>query len=129
MENNQLLSSKYRWFLILASFLVMMIISIYQYSWFLFAYAIQKHLGWDLATVGLTFTIFAYAATFIQPFSGFIADSYGPRKVAIAASFLVGIGFILTSFASSPKIFHLFYGLGGLGVGVLYGISIACAIK
>jgi OFA family oxalate/formate antiporter-like MFS transporter len=107
----------------------MMIISVYQYSWFLFSYAIQSQLHWDLATIGLTFTVFTYAATFIQPFSGYVADSYGPRRVAIGASLLVGIGFILASFTSSPALFHLFYGLGGLGVGVLYGISTACAVK
>jgi OFA family oxalate/formate antiporter-like MFS transporter len=129
METNQLPVSNYRWLLISASFVIMMIISIYQYSWFLFAYAIQRHLNWSLAAIGLTFTIFAYSATFIQPFSGFIADSYGPKKVAVAASFLVGIGFILASFASSPRVFYLFYGMGGLGVGVLYGISTACAVK
>jgi len=121
--------SRYRWVLILAAFVVMMVISIYQYSWFLFAYAIQRQLGWNLATIGLTFTVFAYAATFIQPLSGFIADSYGPRKVALVASFLVGIGFVMASRASSPQVLYLFYGLGGLGVGVLYGISTGCAIK
>jgi OFA family oxalate/formate antiporter-like MFS transporter len=122
-------ASKSRWLILFSSFIVMMIISIYQYSWFLFAYAIQKQLGWDLATIGLTFTIFAYAATFIQPFSGFIADSYGPRKVAVAASTLVGAGFVLVSQASSALTLYLFYGLGGLGVGILYGISTACAVK
>lgn len=122
-------ASKYRWVLLFAAFVIMAIISIYQYSWFLFGYAIQLHLGWDLAAIGLTFTIFAYAATFIQPFSGFIADSYGPKRVGIAASFLVGMGFILASFAHSPQTLYLFYGLGGLGVGVLYGISTACAVK
>ncbi len=121
--------SRYRWVLIVAAFVVMMVISIYQYSWFLFAYAIQRQLGWNLATIGLTFTVFAYAATFIQPLSGFIADSYGPRKVAFVASFLVGIGFVMASRASSPQVLYLFYGLGGLGVGVLYGISTGCAIK
>ena len=130
MDTHQVPVSKYRWLLICASFSIMMIISIYQYSWFLFAYAIERQLHWDLASIGLTFTIFAYAATFIQPFSGYISDSYGPRKVAIVASFLVGTGFILASFASSPQVFYLFYGLGGLGVGVLYGISsTACAVK
>lgn len=129
MVGPALTDSRYRWVLIFAAFVVMMIISIYQYSWFLFAYAIQRQLGWDLATIGLTFTIYAYAATFIQPLSGFIADSYGPRKVALVASFLVGIGFIMASRASSPQVLYLFYGLGGLGVGVLYGISTACAIK
>ena len=129
MDTRQMTSSKYRWLIIFASFVIMMIISIYQYSWFLFAYAIQTQLNWDLSTIGLAFTIFAYAATFIQPFSGFIADSYGPRNVAIAASFLVGIGLILVSFAFTPPVFYLFYGLGGLGVGVLIGISTACAVK
>lgn len=129
MDTHQISISNYRWLLICASFIIMMIISIYQYSWFLFAYAIESRLHWDLASIGLTFTIYAYAATFIQPFSGYISDSYGPRKIAIIASFLVGIGFIFASFSSAHLVFYLFYGLGGLGVGVLYGISIACAIK
>jgi OFA family oxalate/formate antiporter-like MFS transporter len=107
----------------------MMIISIYQYSWFLFAHAFHNQLNWNLATIGLTFTIFTYAATFIQPFSGFLSDSYGPRKVAIIAALLVGTSFILISFVNSPSGLYLFYGIGGLGVGVLYGISIACAVK
>jgi OFA family oxalate/formate antiporter-like MFS transporter len=49
--------------------------------------------------------------------------------MALAASFLVGIGFILCSFVSSPQALYLYYGLGGLGVGVLYGIATACAVK
>jgi OFA family oxalate/formate antiporter-like MFS transporter len=114
---------------LLASFVIMAVISIYQYSWFLFAYAIESEWNWDLGVIGLAFTIFTYAATFVQPFSGALADSYGPRVVATVASFLVGAGFILTSFAVSPKSLYLCYGLGGLGVGVLYGISTACAVK
>ncbi len=129
MNTSQSSAMKYRWVLIFAAFVIMMIISIYQYSWFLFAYAIQEQLRWNLATISLTFTIFAYAVTFIQPFSGFIADTYGPRKIAVGASFLIGIGLILASYASSPHILYISYGLGGLGVGVLYGISTACAIK
>ncbi len=129
MGNSRVPASGYRWLVVFAALIIMMIISIYQYSWFLFAYAIQEQLGWNLATIGLTFTIFAYAATFVQPVSGFIADSHGPRTVAVTASFLVGIGFVLASYAASPPALYLFYGLGGLGVGILYGISTACAIK
>lgn len=118
-----------RWMLLISSFIVMMIISIYQYSWFLFAYALEMKLGWDLAMVGLAFTVFTYAATFVQPFSGLIADSYGPKKVAVVAAGFVAAGFILCSLATSPERLYLFYGMGGLGVGVLYGISAACAVK
>ena len=129
MEPHDLTADRYRWGLIIAAFIIMMIISIYQYSWFLFAFTLKNQFGWTLSTIGLTFTVFTYTATFIQPFSGYIADSYGPRKVAIAASLLVGIGLLLASTAKSPGLLYLFYGLGGVGVGVLYGISTACAIK
>lgn len=122
-------ASHYRWLIIVASFVVMMVISIYQYSWSLFAYEIQNKQYWSLTQTGLTFTIFAYAATFVQPFSGYIADSYGPKIVSMVASFLTGIGFVLAAFASSPYQLYLYYGLGGLGVGVLYGVSTACAVK
>ncbi|MGD8883285.1 MAG: OFA family MFS transporter [Desulfobacterales bacterium] len=129
MNGRQALATKFRWVIIIASFIIMMVISIYQYSWFLFAYTIEQKFAWNPAAIGLTFTVFAYAATFVQPFSGFIADSYGPRKMALAASFLVGIGFILCAFVSSPHALYLYYGLGGLGVGILYGIATACAVK
>ena len=129
MDSTSIVRNKYRWAILFAAFIIMMIISIYQYSWFLFAFAIQKQFNWALSTIGLTFTVFTYTATFIQPFSGLIADSYGPRKIAVAASFLVGFGFILASYATTPKSLYLFYGLGGSGVGILYGISTASAIK
>jgi len=47
--------SKYRWFVIFSSFIIMMIIIIYQYSWFLFAFAIEKQFNWNAATIGMTF--------------------------------------------------------------------------
>ena len=120
---------KFRWFVVSIGLFVMMVISIYQYSWSLFAYSLAQEFKWDLATIGLTFTVFAYTATFIQPFSGYIADSFGPRKVSVFASVLVGLGFLLSSLASSPGQLYFFYGLGGVGVGVLYGLSTASAIK
>lgn len=120
---------KYRWILIFIALSVKMIISIYQYSWFLFAYSINHELGWDLATVGLTFTIFVMATTFIQPFSGLIADTHGPRSVAVLGSLTTAAGLILSSFATEPWELYLFYGLGGLGSGSLNGISTATAIK
>jgi OFA family oxalate/formate antiporter-like MFS transporter len=129
MEQNRSTAGGYRWGLLGAAFAIMMVISIYQYSWFLFAYSLQKQFNWTLPAIGLTFTVFTYAATFIQPFSGYIADSYGPRKVALAASFLVGAGLLLASTAESTTLLYVYYGLGGIGVGILYGISAACAIK
>lgn len=129
MEDPQKQYYRFRRLMLINAIWVMMVISIYQYSWFLFAFVLSEELKWNLATIGLTFTVFAYTATFIQPFSGYIADSFGPRKVSILAAILVGLGFILSSFAASPMELYFYYGLGSVGVGILYGLSAASAIK
>ncbi|MCS7108614.1 MAG: OFA family MFS transporter [Sulfolobales archaeon] len=118
-----------KWIILMCSTTVMMVISIYQYSWSLYAYAISDELRWSITTISLAFTIFVYASTFIQPFSGFLADKYGSRKLALISSTLVGLGFLLSSYVSSPTELYLTYGLGSIGVGTLYGIATATAVK
>jgi OFA family oxalate/formate antiporter-like MFS transporter len=121
-------SGRFRWIYIAMGVWVMMVVSIYQYSWSLFAYSITKELGWDLATVSFTFTIFN-VATFLQPFTGIIADLRGPRGIALLGALLVGLGMVLSSWVAAPWQLHLFYGIGGVGVGVFYGIAVATVIK
>jgi len=121
--------SRIRWVRLSAAVGAMMLTSIYQYSWFLFSFELQKSRGWSLAALGLIYTIFHYTSTLVMPFSGLVADTYGPRLVALGASLLVGGGFILCALFPHPGAFQLFYGLGGIGCGVLYGVSIATAIK
>jgi len=118
-----------RWVRLSAAVGAMMLTSIYQYSWFLFSFEIQSTWGWSLTSLGLIYTIFHYTSTLVMPFSGMIADTYGPRMVALGASLLVGAGFILCALFPHLWAFQLFYGLGGIGCGVLYGVSIATAIK
>ena len=119
----------YRWVLMGAAVCVKMVISIYQYSWFLFAFTITEQEGWSLEQVGLTFTVLILAATLIQPFSGMYADASGPRRPCLLAACLVGAGMLAASYASSPLELCLYYGMGGLGVGALNGISTATALK
>ncbi len=121
--------NRIRWVRLSAAVSAMMLTSIYQYSWFLFSFEIQKNWGWSLASLGLIYTIFHYTSTLVMPFSGLVADTYGPRLVAVGASLLVGAGFILCALFPHLWAFQLFYGLGGVGCGVLYGVSIATAIK
>jgi len=120
---------KMRWIYLVATVIVMMIISIYQYSWSIFAKGIQSEFKWELPAIQVAFTIFAYAATFIQPFSGYFADRFGPRLIAIIGAILTSIGFLATSTITSLPQLYLYYGLGSLGVGMMYGLSAALAIK
>jgi MFS family permease len=83
---------RFRKKLILFDFIVMMIIGTYQYSWSLSAFTIINELNWDLPTVSLTFTAYLLAQGFIQPVSGMIADSYGPRKMVMILVYLRTVG-------------------------------------
>ena len=119
---------RYRWFIISLAILLNMTISIYQYSWSLFANNIQEEFGWSLAAVSLTFTIFQLT-NFSQPFSGALADARGPKGVGLVGALLVRLGFLLSSQASAPWQLWVFFGLGGIGVGALSGIAVAAGIK
>lgn len=119
---------RYRWFIISLAILLNMTISIYQYSWSLFANNLQEELGWSLAAVSLTFTIFQLT-NFSQPISGALADARGPKGVGIVSTLLVGLGFILSSQASAPWQLWLCFGMGGIGVTALAALAGAAAIK
>jgi OFA family oxalate/formate antiporter-like MFS transporter len=119
---------RYRWFILSLAILLNMTISIYQYSWSLFANNLQEELGWSLAAVSFTFTIFQLT-NFSQPFSGALADARGPKGVGIVSTLLVGLGFILSSQTSAPWQLWVCFGMGGIGVGALTALAVAAAIK
>ncbi|MFP3268317.1 MAG: OFA family MFS transporter [Desulfurococcales archaeon] len=121
--------TKQRWVILVGAIIVMMFISIYQYSWSLFASGLNSDLKWSMTTIQMAFTLYTYAATFIQPFSGYFADKFGPRTIAILGGLLVAAGFLLCSTITSPIQLYLYYTLGSIGVGMLYGISAATAVK
>jgi OFA family oxalate/formate antiporter-like MFS transporter len=118
-----------RWVHLAAAVAVMMVIGIYQYSWFLFSFRIHQDLHWDPVTLGLVYTVYHYTSTLVMPFSGYIADRYGPRPVSSVGAALVGIGFILCASFPTQGSMLASYALGGIGGGILYGVSTATAVK
>jgi OFA family oxalate/formate antiporter-like MFS transporter len=121
--------AEHRWFLLIAALVTMMVISIYQYSWSLFAAGLNVELKWQMTVIQLTFVLFTYAATFVQPFSGWFAEKYNSRNTAVFGSFLTFLGFSACSIVNSPLTLYLYYTVGSVGVGILYGLCTAVAVK
>ncbi|MEM3549896.1 MAG: OFA family MFS transporter [Candidatus Bathyarchaeia archaeon] len=119
----------HRWLLLSAALVTMMVISIYQYSWSLFATGLNVELKWEMTVIQLAFVLFTYAATFVQPFSGWFADKYNSRNTAMLGSLLTFLGFSACSIVNSPLTLYLYYTLGSVGVGILYGLCTAVAVK
>lgn len=114
---------------IVAAIACMMLGSLYQYSWALFVLPINEEFRWGFPAIQLTFTIYTWVATWVQPLAGLVADRYGPRRLNMIAGVVAGIGWIASAFADSPLMLYFSYGLGSLGVGVFYATSVNTAIK
>jgi OFA family oxalate/formate antiporter-like MFS transporter len=118
-----------RWVILAIATISMMVIGLYQYSWTIFVAPLQDEFGWSLATVQLTFTLFVWIMTWIQPIAGYIADQKGPRYLAVLGGIIASIGWIMTSFITDSTSLYVSYSIGAVGVGIIYAISVGLASK
>ena len=119
-----------RWFQLFAMCVAMMAIANLQYAWTLFTSPLTKHYGVSLAVVQVAFSTFVLAETWLVPFEGLLVDKLGPRLVLGTGGVLVGLGWIGAGYLS-PEVawVWLWYTIGGLGAGAVYGACMGIAVK
>lgn len=103
--------------------------SLYQYAWNAFLPHLTVSLNASLPEIQFAFTLFTIFSTSFQIIGGNIADSKGPKYIGLFSSILSAIGFIGTSFSTNVYQLYLFWSIGSIGEGVLYGISANLAVK
>jgi OFA family oxalate/formate antiporter-like MFS transporter len=118
-----------RWIQLIAGIVAMMAIANLQYAWTLFTKPIQAHLGVSLVAVQWTFTLFVALETWLVPFEGYLVDKIGPRFMLGFGSILVGLGWVGSGYAESINSLYFWYGVGGIGAGIVYGGAIGNALK
>lgn len=65
-----------------------------------------------------------------MPLAGKYIEKMGPKKVGIIGGIVVGLGWILASFATSPVTLAVLYGfVAGVGVGIAYGSPITTSAR
>jgi MFS family permease len=88
--------------------------------------------GWSTAIATLPYTI-AIAVWALMMFpAGLIQDRYGPRIATTLSAICMGIGFVITSFASPENHMAAMIGFGvfmGAAIGFGYGAATPAAIK
>lgn len=118
-----------RWVQLIAGIIAMMAIANLQYAWTLFTVPIQNHLHISLVAVQWTFTLFVFLETWLVPFEGYLVDVIGPRLMLGIGSVLVGLGWVGSGYAESITGLYFWYGVGGIGAGIVYGGAIGNALK
>ncbi|MUM65563.1 MFS transporter [Acidianus infernus] len=114
---------------IIIGFIIMSFNSLYQYSWNALEPLLREGFNVSIVEISLGFSLFTIFSSGFQPLGGNFADKIGPRKVALLSSILSALGFLGTSFSPSVYIFFIFWSLGSIGEGILYGIASNLAVK
>ncbi len=118
-----------RWLQLGACILSMMAIANLQYAWTLFTIPLAEALGARLSAVQVAFTLFILAETWLVPVEGYLIDRFGARRVVAVGGLLVGLGWIGSGRADTLRQLYLWYAIGGVGAGAVYGASIGPALK
>ena len=124
-----------RWILVIDGLIIMLCLgAIYAYSLFSGALKTYYTNPVDKGGLGLTvsaldmqlpFIVFLAFFAITMPLMGKYIEKHGPRKVGMAGGVLVGLGWFLASYASSPLMLDILYGvIGGIGVGIAYNCPI-----
>ena len=118
-----------RWFQLIASLILMIMIANLQYAWTLFVDPMQKQTGWALSDIQAAFALFILFQTWVQPLDGWLVDHLGPRWFIIAAGLLCGLGWAGMGYATSLPMLYTAYCAAGMGAAFVYSCSIGSALK
>jgi len=118
-----------RWIQLIAGVVAMMAIANLQYAWTLFTTPLTKSMHATLAAVQVAFAAFILCETWLVPFEGYLIDRLGPRLVIGIGGILVGLGWIGSGMASSLNALYVWYSIGGIGAGAVYGGCMGNSLK
>ncbi len=118
-----------RWILIALGMLLLLCLGT-VYSWSIFRKPLETllDLGATESLLPYTFVLLFYSA--LMSVTGFYVDRLGTRRVTMIGGAILGIGYILSSFATNISMLIFTYGiLVGTGVGIAYGIPMVIAAR
>jgi OFA family oxalate/formate antiporter-like MFS transporter len=118
-----------KWIQLSCGVLCMAMIANLQYGWTLFVDPIDAQQHWGRAAIQLAFTLFVATETWLVPIEAYFVDRYGPKLVVMFGGVMIGIAWILNSYAGSLPLLYAGAVLGGIGCGSVYGTCVGNALK
>ena len=122
-----------RWAQLIVCIGCMILIANFQYGWTLFVHPMAAAHKWPVAEIQVAFAIFVALETWLTPIEGWIADALGPTRgpkfVIAVGAILVGLAWVINSFADSLGVLYVGAALSGTGAGAIYTTCIGNATK
>ena len=111
----------YAWIATIAGAFIVFIAGNYQYAFGVFLKPLINEFGWSRAAISAAVTFRHIGSSIASPFAGILGDRYGHKLIMLVGICLVGLGFLLTSRATSLWQLYIFLGVVvGLGMPAFY---------
>jgi MFS transporter, OFA family, oxalate/formate antiporter len=100
------------------------------YAWGVIGKALVQQWQWSKMDASLPFAVSTAVFAVMMVFAGRMQDKLGPRWVAASGGVMFGLGLALSSFAQSPWVMVMTFGVfGGMGLGLAYSATTPAAVK
>jgi MFS family permease len=109
------------WIIVGFSFITLALVYAVWYSFSVFFVALLKEFGWSRSIGAGAFSLFIILGSMIGPFMGTMVDRFGPKRIVIMGSLILGAGLALCSSTQTWWQFYIFFsaitaiGLGATG--------------
>jgi len=119
----------FRWLQLAMGIVCMAMIANLQYGWTLFVDPIDAKYHWGRAAIQLAFTLFVVTETWLVPVEAWFVDKYGPSVVVMFGGVMIGIAWVMNSYADSLVLLYISAIIAGIGAGSVYGTCVGNALK
>jgi len=126
---------KGRWMLVVAGLIINLCLGA-VYSWSVFVNPLADYFSTTLGRtvtaneVLLPYSVILAVFAVTMALTGRYVETHGPRKITILGCILTGLGWLLASTASSTAMLSILFGvIGGIGIGIAYGATVAVAAR
>lgn len=100
------------------------------YSYSVFRSALERTLGISALQSGLPYMLALFFYALFMPLAGRYIGTVPPQRIVMTGGGLMGLSWILAGMFPSFVSLVLFYGvLGGMGVGIAYGVPLAVSAQ
>ncbi|MFA5399767.1 MAG: MFS transporter [Dehalococcoidia bacterium] len=114
----------YGWVIVIVCFLQQALQNGIQYSFGIFFKPLVADFGWTRASLSGVYALSMICGGLFAIPAGWLADRFGPAKIALICGTLIGLGLILSSRITDLVQLYIAYGfIFGIGTGGVFAIS------
>jgi OFA family oxalate/formate antiporter-like MFS transporter len=122
-------TAKTRWLQLALGIVCMSMLANLQYGWTMFVRPMHERHDWSIAAIQVAFSIFIVTETWPQVAAGWVVDRYGPRLPVAFGGTLIGLSWVLNSYAESLTMLYVAAVVGGIGVCCVTASTFGNAFK